>query len=84
MPWTPPGRPAAPEPMPVERVIWTLVKAARSARAIERAHPLGRELRLLVASEFLWSRVIRPGDETTVEAEAARIALVARGWSPAE
>ena len=33
---------------PAERRVWALVKDARSAQAVERAHPLGRELRVLL------------------------------------
>jgi alkylated DNA nucleotide flippase Atl1 len=66
--------------------VWTLVKDARSATASRRAHPLGPELVVRVASELLWSRVIRSQDGITLddEAEAARQAFLARGWRPGE
>ncbi len=86
MPWEP-GRPAPPPAAPpAERRVWTLVKDARSAQAVERVHPLGRELRVLLASEFLWSQVFRPGETPTLEDVAAehRAEFIGRGWSPAE
>lgn len=84
MAWTP-GRPAPSTPRPAERVLFTLVKTARSARAVERVHPLGREVVLLVAGELLWSRTFRHGDDAAFEAEveAARVAFIQRGWQPA-
>lgn len=85
MSWEPPGRAAA-APPPVERRLAVLVKAARSAQLVERQHPLGRELRCLVGSEFLWGRVFRPGEDERFESElrAAVEAFTARGWEPAE
>lgn len=79
-----PGHRTTPPPPAVERTIFVMVKDARSVRVLERAHVFGREIVCLMASELLWSRVIKPGDETTVEAEAARVALLGRGWTPAE
>lgn len=80
MSWTP-GRPAAPLPAAAERKIVTFVKAARSARLIERSHPLGRELVCLMAGELLWSRVFRPSDGEAFDADvdAAILAFVAKG-----
>lgn len=62
------------------------MKAARSARLIERSHPLGRELVCLVASELVWSRVFRPGDDEAFNADvdAAIVAFAAKGWELAE
>lgn len=85
MSWTPPGRPAPAPARAAERTIFVMIKDARSVRVIERAHEFGREIVCLMASDLLWARVIRPTDETTVEAEAeaARVALLSRGWTPA-
>ncbi|MGE3703763.1 MAG: hypothetical protein AB7I13_00725 [Vicinamibacterales bacterium] len=82
MPWEP-GRPApSPPPMPDDRPLWVLVKAARSVRAVTRSHPLGVELRLLVGGEFLWSQVFRPTDRPTLTevAELHRRDFLDRGW----
>lgn len=51
-----------------------------------RAHPLGPELVVRVAGELIWSRVVRPQDGTSVEAEAeaARQSFLGRGWEVAE
>jgi hypothetical protein len=79
-------RPQPPLPTAVERQLWVVVKDARSATASERAHPLGEELVIRIASEPLWSRVCRPDDTAGLadEAHAARDAFLARGWQPAE
>lgn len=84
-PWEP-GRRREPEPPPAETRLWVLVKDARSAQAVVRAHPLGRELRMLLKSELLWSQVFREGDTPTLEAVAAehRAGFLSRGWQPAE
>lgn len=78
MSWTPPGRAAAPEPMPVERVIWRVTKDVRAAeariRVMAHAMVLGHELRIVLShpdreDALLWSRLYRAG-----EAEDLRVA----------
>lgn len=70
---------------PAERRLWVLVKAARSAQAIVRAHPVGEELRVLIGSELVWSQVFRAGDAPTLADVAAqhRAGFIARGWEAA-
>lgn len=78
---------AAPSPgKPVERRIAVMVKDARSVRLLERAHPLGRELVCLMASDLVWAQTFRPGQDAAFDAEvqAALDALTRRGWAPAE
>jgi hypothetical protein len=84
MPWEPPGRDVVLPTYP-ERSLWTLVKDARTARAMVRVHPLGDELRVLVASELLWSQVFRQGDVPSLEvvAETHRLGFLERGWAEA-
>ena len=81
-----PGNRLPPVPPVAETRLWVMVKAARSATAAVRPHPLGPELVVRIAGEILWSRVIRPQDGVTVEGEAefARQGFVERGWETAE
>ena len=46
----------------------------------------GRELRVLMAGDLLWSQVFRPGDSPTLAevAAAGHARLLAHGWEPAE
>jgi hypothetical protein len=77
-----PGHPERREPPPVEKRVWVVVKAARSAQAIERAHPLGRELRVIYAGSLLWSEVFRPTDARTLDdvADEHLGEWLRRGW----
>ncbi len=75
-----------PEASSFERGLWVLVKDRRSVHAVERAHPEGREFRILHAGSMLWAQVVRPGDTPSFEAVVAeqRSMLIGRGWSDSE
>lgn len=77
-----PGQRQRPEPPPVEKRLWVVVKTARSAQAFERSHPLGRELRVIYAGSLLWSQVFRPTDARTLDAVADEHLgeWLRRGW----
>ena len=70
---------------PAETRLWVVVKAARSATAAVRPHPLGPELVVRIGGELLWSRVVRPQDGITIEGESelTRQGFIERGWEPA-
>lgn len=81
------GGPAPPPRPASERRLAVLVKDARSIQLFERAHPVGRELRCLMASDaLLFTRVFRAGDDAGFERELAASvdALRAVGWQLAE
>jgi hypothetical protein len=80
------------EPSPLAgRVLWHLHRFGRTVFAVERPHPEGAELVVLLELkttgqlETERSTIVRPDDDTTIEAEAedVRQALLARGWKPA-
>lgn len=72
--------------MPVrspERVIFCVFKDSRLVRGVVRELPHGRELCVLLGDgELLFTRLVRPSDQTTIDAEAAaaRDALIGAGW----
>lgn len=78
-----PPKPPAARP---ERELWRLAKDGRTAAAVLRAHPHGRELIFRVNDELLWSQVYRPGQAAELDemAERKRDEFRARGWHDAE
>ena len=83
MPRPPRSSSIEPEASPFERELWVLVKDRRSVHAVERGHPLGRELRILHAGSLLWAQIIRAEDTPRFEAVAdeQRALLIDRGWA---
>lgn len=71
------------DPLELERPAWTLLKGERRAVATIRRQVAGRELRITVDGELLWSRLYRAGQEQALEEEARakRQDFEALGWT---
>jgi hypothetical protein len=58
------GLPAPPPPNHPEHTIWRVMKDSRWAEGRVRDVPHGRELRIMVGTELVWSCVYRGGAES--------------------
>ena len=69
---------------PLERTLWTLTAHPRSAWDIQRSHPDGSELRVVVGGQLVCSRVFAPTCAHCLEeaAEEYRRDLMGSGWLP--
>jgi len=76
-------RPFSPVPQFKERIYWRVRKGSRTAEARVRVLPIGLELRVLVGSDLVWSRLYRQGEDYRAlgqMSEGCRIDFERLGW----
>jgi hypothetical protein len=61
-------------------VLWTLSQSGNAVQCVASHHPLGVELRYVMNSRLLMSRVFDSWERLTTQAQVWREGLQLRGW----